>query len=112
MQLFQIENDKIQKDEAKKVFQTVFSMCTLDIINAFAQIGYFGKALITSIEYDEVYQSEQKQADLVIEKIFDDREEILQSLFRGVILENLPWILTPHEIFLKITSETKFIPEI
>ena len=52
-------------------------MCTLDIINAFASIGYFGKALITSIEYDEVYQSEQKQADLVIEKIFDDREEIL-----------------------------------
>ena len=48
----------------------------------------------------------------MIEKIFDDREEILQSLFRGVILENLPWILTPHEIFLKITSETKFIPEI
>ena len=43
-------------------------------------------------------------------KIFKDKNEVPESKFLGEILENLQWILTPHQIFEKILKATDVIP--
>ena len=42
-----VETDHVKKDKALDVIETVFKMCTSDLIEAFHSIGYFCEEYLT-----------------------------------------------------------------
>ena len=48
IRLLQIEDKRIKKEEATKILQIFFEMCTSELAVSFAQIGYSSKDLIAT----------------------------------------------------------------
>ena len=44
--------------------------------------------------------------------IFGNNEETYADAFRLVIYQNLPWILTPHEVLSKVIQATEVLPDV
>ena len=73
--LLQIESKKIKKEEATKILQIVFEMCTSELAASFAEIGYFSRDLIATEEISKVKESAKKQVEKIIEQIFKSQTE-------------------------------------
>ena len=105
MELMQIDDDfKLKQEKASEIVKNMFKMCSNDIFNALEQISYLSGNLFTEKESAELQKCATAKAKAVIKQIFKDKEEIYDRQFRDEVLSNLPWLLTPQFVWMKMTE--------
>ena len=57
MEILQIEPEKIQRKTAEDVFYTLFDMCSIGLVDALKETGYFSKELIATKDFPKVIKS-------------------------------------------------------
>ena len=76
LKLISPEEIKIKLHTASEIIKTIIIMCSTDILNAFDQIGYTPKDLVTAEKSSSFAKYAQQLAQLVIEMIFENKQEI------------------------------------
>ena len=72
MKLIQPEENKIKFQAANEIIRTIFNMSSIEILNAFDEIGYTPKDFVTAEKSSLFERYAPQQAQYVIEQIFKD----------------------------------------